>query len=118
MIDLKEPPVEVDGYHRLNLCDPEATPPPSTRSGAHRLPVQLRRTPRRTVLGPRHHAGQLRGQRHLADLVVERMGRGRRHRQHLLGAGTSWQGNVEKWMPLVATEGFAAGRQWLEDHPS
>jgi NAD(P)-dependent dehydrogenase (short-subunit alcohol dehydrogenase family) len=25
--------------------------------------------------------------------------------------------NVEKWKPLVTTEGFAAGRQWLVDHP-
>jgi len=25
--------------------------------------------------------------------------------------------NVEKWKPLVTTEGFAAGRKWLEEHP-
>ena len=32
-------------------------------------------------------------------------------------AGIGYLQNIAKWMPLVATQGFAAAKQWCEDHP-
>ena len=119
VIDLKEPPIEVAGYHPTDLQDPDAIAAAvDAHRGPDRRPVQLRRTARWAVLGPRHHAGQLR-----RPTPSGRSG-GRAHGTEggaiasiSSGAGASWMANVEKWKPLVTTEGFAAGRQWLEDHP-
>ena len=118
VIDLKEPPVPVAGFHAVDLMDPEATAAAVDAIGG-------------TIHGLFNCAGlpggrfsdldtmlvNFVGQRHLADLVVERMEPGAAIASISSGAGAGWQGNVEKWMPLVTTEGFAAGKQWLEDHP-
>ncbi len=118
VIDLKEPPVDVTGYHATDLRDPDAI-------GAAVDAVGGRIDALFNCAGlPGGRFSDLDtmlvnfvGQRHLADLVVERMGEGGAIANISSGAGASWMANVEKWKPLVATEGFAAGRQWLEDHP-
>lgn len=33
-------------------------------------------------------------------------------------AGLGWQQEIEAWMPLVQTPGFASGRAWCQDNPT
>ncbi len=118
VIDLKEPPVPVASFHAVDLVDPVATAAAVESIGG-------------TVHGLFNCAGlpggrfsdldtmlvNFVGQRHLADLVIERMEPGAAIASISSGAGAGWRGNVEKWMPLVTAEGFAGGKQWLEEHP-
>jgi NAD(P)-dependent dehydrogenase (short-subunit alcohol dehydrogenase family) len=32
-------------------------------------------------------------------------------------AGGGWEQNVDRWLPLVQTDGFEAGKAWCEAHP-
>jgi NAD(P)-dependent dehydrogenase (short-subunit alcohol dehydrogenase family) len=118
VIDLKEPPVDVASYHSVDLKDPDAVASTLEAIGGR-------------IDGLFNCAGlpggrfsdldtmlvNFVGQRHLADLVTERMEPGSAIASISSGAGAGWQGNIEKWRPLVATEGFAAGQAWLEEHP-
>ncbi len=118
VIDLKEPPVDVSGYHRTDLRDPEAIAGAVDAVGG-RIDALFncaglpggRFSDLDTMLV------NFVGQRHLADLVVEHMEPGGAIANISSGAGASWMANVDKWKPLVITEGFAAGREWLETHP-
>jgi NAD(P)-dependent dehydrogenase (short-subunit alcohol dehydrogenase family) len=118
VIDLKEPPVPVAGHHATDLRDPDAIAA-SVEAVGGRIDALFncaglpggRFSDLDTMLV------NFVGQRHLADLVVERMGEGGAIANISSGAGASWLANVEKWKPLVTTEGFAAGKRWLEEHP-
>jgi NAD(P)-dependent dehydrogenase (short-subunit alcohol dehydrogenase family) len=118
VIDLKEPPIKVAGYHATDLRDPDAIAGAVEAVGG-RIDALFncaglpggRFSDLDTMLV------NFVGQRHLADLVVEHMEEGAAIASISSGAGASWQANVEKWKPLVTTEGFAAGKQWLEGHP-
>jgi NAD(P)-dependent dehydrogenase (short-subunit alcohol dehydrogenase family) len=118
VIDLKEPPVAVAGYHAADLRDPDAIAGAVDAVGG-RIDALFncaglpggRFSDLDTMLV------NFVGQRHLADLVVEHMEPGAAIANISSGAGASWQANLEKWRPLVETEGFEAGRKWLEDHP-
>ena len=118
VIDLKEPAVDVAGYHSTDLREPDAIAAAVDAVGG-RIDALFNCA---GLPGGRFSdldtmIVNFVGQRHLADLVVERMGEGGAIASISSGAGASWMANVEKWKPLVTTEGFAAGRKWLEDHP-
>jgi NAD(P)-dependent dehydrogenase (short-subunit alcohol dehydrogenase family) len=118
VLDLQPPPVEVAGYHATDLSDPDAIDATVAEIGG-------------TVDALFNCAGlpggrfsdldtmlvNFVGQRHLADRVVEHMKPGAAIASISSGAGASWQANVERWTPLVTTDGFAEGRRWLEEHP-
>ncbi|MHB1710593.1 MAG: coniferyl-alcohol dehydrogenase [Acidimicrobiales bacterium] len=118
VIDLKEPPVEVAGYYRVDLREPDAIAGAVSAIGG-------------TVDGLFNCAGlpggrfsdldtmlvNFAGMRHLTDLVADRMTEGAAIAGISSAAGASWMANIAKWMPLVACEGFAETAQWLEDHP-
>jgi NAD(P)-dependent dehydrogenase (short-subunit alcohol dehydrogenase family) len=118
VIDLKEPPVAVAGYYATNLMDPDAIAATVEAIGGRidclfncaGLPGG-RFSDLDTMLV------NFVGQRHLADLVADRMPEGGAIANISSGAGASWLANVDKWKPLVTTEGFAAGKRWLEEHP-
>jgi NAD(P)-dependent dehydrogenase (short-subunit alcohol dehydrogenase family) len=118
VIDLKEPPVKVAGYYATNLMDRDAIAATVEAIGGRidclfncaGLPGG-RFSDLDTMLV------NFVGQRHLADLVADRMPEGGAIANISSGAGASWLANVDKWKPLVTTEGFAAGKQWLEEHP-
>jgi len=119
VMDLKEPPIKVAGFHAVDLQAPDSVAAAVDAVGG-------------TIDALFNCAGlpggrfsdldtmlvNFVGQRHLADLVVERMEPGGAIASISSGAGAGWLGNVEKWMPLVTTEGFATGKQWVEDHPA
>ena len=88
VIDLKEPPIEVAGFHPTDLRDPDAIAAAVDAIGGKvdalfncaGLPGG-RFSDLDTMLV------NFVGQRHLTDLVVERMGEGRCDREHLVGCG-------------------------------
>jgi NAD(P)-dependent dehydrogenase (short-subunit alcohol dehydrogenase family) len=119
VIDLKEPPIGVASFHTVDLKDPDATAAAVESIGGriHAL-FNCAGLPGGRFSDLETMLVNFVGQRHLADLVVERMDRGAAIASISSGAGAGWQGNIEKWMPLVTTEGFAAGQAWLEEHPT
>ena len=53
----------------------------------------------------------------MAELLVPHMPPGSAIASISSTAGIGWMANTAKWMPLVTTTGFAAGRTWVEEHP-
>ncbi len=118
VIDLKEPPVEVAGYHAVDLRDPDAIAGAVTAIGG-------------TIDALFNCAGLPGGRfsdldtmtvnfaslRHLTDLVVERMRSGGAVASISSAAGASWSANIAKWMPLATCGGFVETVRWLEAHP-
>ena len=118
VLDLKEPPIDVAGYHSVDLRDPDAI------AGS----VEL-------IGGPIHALFNCAGlpggrfsdldtmtvnfaaMRHLTDLCVERMSEGAAIASISSGAGAGWQASMAKWMPLVTCSGWAETVKWLQDHP-
>jgi len=118
VIDLREPPAGVAGYHRVDLRDPAATEEAVKEVGGplHALfncaGLPGDKFPDLDVM-----VVNFVGMRHLAELVADRMGAGGAIASISSTAGMGWMGNVARWMPLITTEGFAAGREWCEAHP-
>jgi NAD(P)-dependent dehydrogenase (short-subunit alcohol dehydrogenase family) len=118
VLDLKAPPIEVTGYHAVDLRDPDAIAVGVEAIGG-RIDALFNCA---GLPGPPFSdvdtmVVNFVGQRHLADLVVEHMGEGGAIASISSGAGASWLANKEKWLPLVTTGGFAEAKQWLEEHP-
>jgi NAD(P)-dependent dehydrogenase (short-subunit alcohol dehydrogenase family) len=118
VLDLKEPPVDVAGYHATDLRDPDAidTAVDAIGGNIHAL-FNCAGLPGGRFSDLDTLLVNFVGQRHLADRVVERMPPGGAIASISSGAGASWLANVEKWKPLVTTDGFAEGRKWLEENP-
>jgi NAD(P)-dependent dehydrogenase (short-subunit alcohol dehydrogenase family) len=57
------------------------------------------------------------GGRHLIEQLLPKMEEGSAIAYIASNAGLGWQQQLEKIMPLVTTDGFAAGKAWLEAHP-
>ena len=55
--------------------------------------------------------------RHLAELCAERMTDGGAICSISSGAGMGYLQQIEKWMPLMQTEGFAGAKAWCEANP-
>jgi NAD(P)-dependent dehydrogenase (short-subunit alcohol dehydrogenase family) len=118
VIDLKPPPVEVASYHAVDLRHPDAIAAAVDAIGGQidalfncaGLPGG-RFSDLDTMLV------NFAGSRHLADTVAERMPAGGAIASISSAAGANWQANLAKWMPLVTSDGFAAAKEWLEQHP-
>ncbi len=118
VLDLKEPPVKVAGYHSVDLRNPGAINTAVEAIGGRvdalfncaGLPGgRFSDLDTMTV-----NFGSL---RHLTDLVVDRMEAGGAIASISSGAGAGWMANVAKWMPLVTCSGFDETVRWLEEHP-
>jgi NAD(P)-dependent dehydrogenase (short-subunit alcohol dehydrogenase family) len=57
------------------------------------------------------------GGRHLVEQLLAKMEAGSAVAYIASNAGLGWQQQLEKLMPIVTTDGFAAGRAWLEANP-
>ncbi len=57
------------------------------------------------------------GARHLIESLVPTMTPGASVICTASNGGMGWQQELETLIPLAATEGFDAGKQWCEDHP-
>jgi NAD(P)-dependent dehydrogenase (short-subunit alcohol dehydrogenase family) len=118
VLDLKEPPVGVAGYHQVDLRDPTAIEQAVEAVGG-RIDALFNCA---GLPGGRFSdldtmVVKFASMRHLTDLVVRHMEAGAAVASISSGAGAGWMGNVAKWMPLVTCDGFDATVRWLEDHP-
>lgn len=118
VIDLREPPCDVASYHHVDLLDPSATEDAIDAIGGeiHSL-FNCAGLPGSKFPDIDVMTVNLLAARHLAELVAPRMPSGGSIATISSSAGVGWLGNVAKWLPLVTTKGFAAGREWLESHP-
>ncbi len=118
VIDLKEPPIEVAGYHQVDLRDPDAIESAVDAIGG---PVDALFNCAGLPGGKFSDFDTMLvnfvGLRLLTDLVSDHMTSGGAIASISSGAGAAWTANIAKWMPLVTTNGFAAGKQWLQEHP-
>lgn len=118
VLDLKEPPVKVAGYRSVDLRDPDATAAAVDGIGG-RVDALFNCA---GLPGPPFPDLDVMvvnfvGMRHLAELVVPHMPAGSAIASISSTAGAGWMANIAKWMPLVTTDGFDAGRKWCEEHP-
>jgi NAD(P)-dependent dehydrogenase (short-subunit alcohol dehydrogenase family) len=118
VLDLKEPPVDVESYQCVDLRDPDATSDAVDKIGG-RIDSVFNCA---GLPGPPHSDVDVLlvnfvGMRHLAELVIPRMPAGGAIASISSTAGSGWMANVAKWMPLITTDGFAAAQAWCEQHP-
>lgn len=119
VIDLREPPCDVASYHTTDLLDPAATEAAIEEVGGeiHAL-FNCAGRPGGTFSDLEVMTVNFVAARHLADLVVPRMPTGSAIASISSTVGVGWMANIAKWLPLVHTEGFEAGRAWCEAHPT
>ena len=118
VLDLKEPPVAVASYQQVDFRDPDATAEAVERIGG-RVDSLFNCA---GLPGPPFPDLDVMlvnfvGMKHLAELVISRMADGGAIASISSTAGQGWTANVAKWMPLVSSDDFAAGRKWCEEHP-
>jgi NAD(P)-dependent dehydrogenase (short-subunit alcohol dehydrogenase family) len=118
VIDLREPPVDVAGYYATDLLDPDAIARTVESVGGEiNALFNCAGLPGAKFPDVDVMTVNLLSARHLAELVVPHMPAGSAIATISSTAGVGWMGNIAKWMPLVTTDGFAAGHAWLEEHP-
>ncbi len=119
VIDLKEPPVRVASYQSVNLLDPDATAEAIAKIGStvHAL-FNCAGLPGPPFSDLDTMLVNFAAMRHLAELCVrahdDRAARSPASRRRPAAATSQ---NIEKWMPLVTTNGFAEAKAWCEEHP-
>lgn len=119
VIDLKEPPIEVAGYHRVDLREPDAIAVAVESIGGNVDALfNCAGLPGGKFSDLDTMLVNFAGMRHLTDLVADHMTEGAAIAGISSAAGASWMANIAKWMPLVACGGFAETARWLEDHPA
>jgi NAD(P)-dependent dehydrogenase (short-subunit alcohol dehydrogenase family) len=118
VLDLKEPPVEVASHQAADLRDPDATAAAVERIGGNVDALfNCAGLPGGKFSDLDVLLVNFVGMRHLAELVTARMPPGGAIASISSTAGAGYLANIGKWMPLVVTEGFAAGAEWCRNHP-
>jgi len=118
VLDLKEPPVPVASHQVVDLRDPEATSAAvGTIGGRIDALFNCAGLPGPPFSDVDVMLVNFVGMRHLAEEVIGHMSEGSAIASISSTAGAGWMANVAKWMPLVTSEGFGAGREWCETHP-
>ena len=118
VLDLKEPPVDVKSYQSVDLKDPDAAVAAIDKIGGtiHAL-FNCAGLPGPPFSDLDTMIVNFVAMRHLAETAATRMTDGGAIASISSTAGSGYLANIAKWMPLVTTEGFAAAKQWCEDHP-
>ena len=118
VIDLKEPPVPVKSHQAVDLRDPDATEAAIDNIGGpiHAL-FNCAGLPGPPFSDLDTMLVNFAAMRHLADLCADRMIEGGAICSISSGAGMGYLQQIEKWMPLMQTEGFAGAKAWCEANP-
>ena len=118
VLDLKAPPIQVAGYHAVDLREPASIAAAVDAIGGNIDALfNCAGLPGGRFSDLDTMVVNFASMRHLTDLVVDHMSAGAAIASISSGAGAGWMGNVAKWMPLVVCDGFADTVRWLEDHP-
>ena len=118
VLDLKEPPIEVESYQSADLRDPDAVAAAIEQIGG-RIDALFNCAglPGAPFSDLDVMLVNYAAARHLAALVTPHMTNGGAICSISSTAGNAYLANVEKWAPLVETPDFAAAKAWLEAHP-
>jgi NAD(P)-dependent dehydrogenase (short-subunit alcohol dehydrogenase family) len=118
VIDLKEPPVPVASHQVVDLRDPDATEAAIENIGGpiHAL-FNCAGLPGPPFSDVDTMLVNFAAMRHLAELCAELMTDGGAICSISSGAGMGYLQQIEKWMPLMQTEGFAGAKAWCEANP-
>ena len=119
VLDLREPPCDVASYQATDLLDPAATEAAIEKIGGeiHAL-FNCAGRPGGRYSDLEVMTVNFVAARHLVDLVAPHMPAGSAIASISSTAGAGWMANIAKWLPLVHTQGFEAGRSWCETHPT
>ena len=119
VLDLRPPGIDVASFQSVDLGDPDAIAAAVEGIGG-RVDALFNCV---GVPGPPFVSElatmliNFAGVRLLTELVVERMGDGGAVASVASAAAAGWQAQMETFLPLVETEGFAEARAWCEAHP-
>ena len=118
VLDLKEPPISVASHQVVDLRDPEACAAAVAHVGGKIDALfNCAGLPGGVFSDLDVMLVNFVGMRNLAELVIGQMEEGGAIASISSTAGAGWMANIGKWMPLVTTTGYAAARQWCEEHP-
>ncbi len=119
VLDLKAPPISVASHQTVDLRDPDAA---ATAIGCIDGTIDALFNCAGLPGPPFSDLDTMLvnfvAARHLAELCAGRMERGGAIASISSTAGGGYLQNIAKWMPLVTTDGFAAGRAWCEANPA
>ena len=118
VIDLREPPPGATGYFKTDLLDPDAVAQTVDAIGGE-IDALFNCAGRPGIKFPdlevmtvnflvRPAPGRPGGAPHAEGGAIVTISS---------GAGAGWMSNLAKWMPLVTSDGFDAGLDWLKEHP-
>jgi NAD(P)-dependent dehydrogenase (short-subunit alcohol dehydrogenase family) len=118
VLDLKDPPVDVASFQTVDLKDADATAAAIDQIGGtvHAL-FNCAGLPGPPFSDLDTMIVNFVAMRHLAELCADRMTEGGAIASISSTAGSGFLANIEKWMPLITTDGFAAAKAWCEEHP-
>jgi NAD(P)-dependent dehydrogenase (short-subunit alcohol dehydrogenase family) len=119
VLDLREPPVDVAGYHHADLKDPAAIDAAVEAIGG-RVDALFNCV---GVPGPPIVPAldtmliNFAGVRQLTERVLALMAPGGAVASIASAAAAGWQAQLQTYLPLARTDGFAAARDWCAAHP-
>jgi NAD(P)-dependent dehydrogenase (short-subunit alcohol dehydrogenase family) len=118
VLDLKEPPVAVASYQAPDLRDPDATADAiATIDGEIHALFNCAGLPGHPFSDLETMLVNFAAPRHLTELCRPRMAAGSAVVSISSTAGAAYLQNLDKWIPLVETEGFAGAKSWCESNP-
>jgi NAD(P)-dependent dehydrogenase (short-subunit alcohol dehydrogenase family) len=118
VLDLREPQVGVSSYQSADLRDPGAVAEAVDRiDGRIDCLFNCAGVPGGELPDVDVMLVNFVGVRHLTELVVARMDAGAAVASISSTGGMAWSEHAGRWLPLVRTRDFEAGRAWCQAHP-
>lgn len=118
VLDIKEPPVPVASYQNTDLRDPDAAAAAIEQIGGEiNCLFNCAGLPGPPFPDVDVMLVNFAAPRHLTALCAERMPNGGAVASISSTAGNAYMQNIERWMPLVATDSFAEAKAWCEANP-
>jgi NAD(P)-dependent dehydrogenase (short-subunit alcohol dehydrogenase family) len=119
VLDLREPPVKVASYQSADLRDPDQVAAAIDKiGGCIDALFNCAGLPGPPFSDLDTMLVNFAAARHLAERCRPHMTNGGAIASISSAAGASYLQNIEKWLPLVETKGFAEAKAWCEANPA